>query len=491
MPQAPDPRPDPHPDPRRRKASVIGAGPNGLAAAIVLAQAGLNVTVYEAESTIGGAVRTMDLTLPGFHHDFGSAVHPMAVGSPFFSSLPLADYGLEWIHSPATLAHPLDDGTAVLLPRDLTEAAATLGEDGPAWRRLFEPLATNWPAFAADILRPIPALPAHPLLLARFGLSAILPATTLARRHFRTEPVRALFAGLAAHSFLSLDEPLSASFGLVLGATAHAIGWPIPRGGAQSLANALAAHLTHLGGHIITSTRIRSLADLPPTDLTLCDISPRQLLALSGPNQLTPVYRRLLGRYKYGPAAFKVDYALSAPIPWNAPDCLNAATVHIGGSLDDIAASESAMSSNRHAERPFTLLAHPTLFDPTRAPAGQHIAWAYCHVPNGSTETEATLARLESQIERFATGFRSTILARHVSPPAALEALDANLIGGDISGGAMNLRQLLFRPTRRQYRTSAPNLYLCSASTPPGGGVHGMCGANAARLALRDLNQDR
>jgi phytoene dehydrogenase-like protein len=431
----------------------------------------------------------MDLTLPGFHHDFGSAVHPMAVGSPFFSSLPLADYGLEWIHSPATLAHPLDDGTAVLLPRDLNETASALGEDGPAWRSLMQPLVTQWPQLAEDILRPIPALPRHPVLLARFGLNAILPATTLARRHFRTEPARALFAGLAAHSFLSLDQPLSASFGLVLAATAHAVGWPIPSGGAQSLSNALAAHLIHLGGQIITSTPIRSLGDLPPADLTLCDISPRQLLALASSNQLTPVYRRLLDRYQYGPAAFKVDYALSAPIPWNAPACLQAATVHIGGTLAEIAASESAMSAGRHAEKPFALLSQPTLFDPTRAPAGRHIAWAYCHVPNGSTEYEVTLARLESQIERFAAGFRSTILSRRVSTPATLESMDANLIGGDISGGAYTPGQLLFRPTHRQYRTSAPNLYLCSASTPPGGGVHGMCGVNAARQALRDHEQ--
>jgi phytoene dehydrogenase-like protein len=477
------------PPTRCRTASIVGSGPNGLAAAIVLAQAGLDVTVYEAESTIGGAVRSMDLTLPGFHHDFGSAVHPMAVGSPFFSSLPLADYGLEWIHSPATLAHPLDDGTAVLLPRDLNETASALGEDGPAWRSLMQPLVTQWPQLAEDILRPIPALPRHPFLLARFGLNAILPATTLARRHFRTEPARALFAGLAAHSFLSLDQPLSASFGLVLAATAHAVGWPIPSGGAQSLSNALAAHLIHLGGQIITSTPIRSLGDLPPADLTLCDISPRQLLALASSNQLTPVYRRLLDRYQYGPAAFKVDYALSAPIPWNAPACLQAATVHIGGTLTEIAASESAMSAGRQAEKPFALLSQPTLFDPTRAPAGRHIAWAYCHVPNGSTEYEVTLARLESQIERFAAGFRSTILSRRVSTPATLESMDANLIGGDISGGAYTPGQLLFRPTHRQYRTSAPNLYLCSASTPPGGGVHGMCGVNAARQALRDHEQ--
>jgi phytoene dehydrogenase-like protein len=476
---------------RLRKACVIGSGPNGLAAAIVLAQAGLEVTVYEAESTIGGAVRTMDLTLPGFHHDFGSAVHPFAAGSPFFSSLPLHDYGLEWIHPPDTVAHPFDDGTAVTLPRNLAAAEAALGEDGRAWRRLMRPLASRWADLTADVLGPMLTIPRHPFLLARFGLNAMQPATTVARSHFRTERARALFAGLAAHSFMALDQPLSAAFGLMLGAAAHAPGWPIPRGGAQSLANALAGYLVHLGGRIATDTRIASLRDLPAADLVLCDITPRQLLALAGqpedpprPEQLTRAYRRQLGRYQYGPAAFKVDYALSRPIPWNTPDCLRAGTVHLGGSLDDIAASESAMAHGRCSPRPFVLLAQPTLFDPTRAPADQHIAWAYCHVPNGSTED--MLDRLESQIERFATGFRSCILARHISTPATLEANDANLVGGDIVGGATNLRQLLFRPTRRQYRTTAPNIYLCSSSTPPGGGVHGMCGANAATTALAD-----
>ena len=477
---------------RPRKACVIGAGPNGLAAAIVLAQAGLEVEVFEAEPTVGGAARTMELTLPGFHHDFGSAVHPMAVGSPFFTSLPLADYGLEWIHSPAPLAHPFDDGTAITLERTLAateaalrSAAGSAKSDGHAWRALMEPLATRWPDLTADIFSPMLAVPKHPLLLARFGLNAVLSANTVAHLHFRTEPARALFAGLAAHSFLSLNQSPSASVGLVLGAAAHAVGWPIPRGGAQSLSNALAAYLTHLGGRIATSTRIRSLADLPASDLTLCDISPRQLLALAGENQLTANYRRQLAAYKYGPAAYKVDFALSRPIPWNAPACLRVATVHLGGTLTEIAASESAMAAGRHAEKPFVLLAQPTLFDPTRAPAGKHIAWAYCHVPNGSSED--MLPRIEAQIERFATGFRDCILARHVSTPAALEAMDANLIGGDVVGGAMNLRQLLFRPTRHHYRTSAPDIYICSASTPPGGSVHGMCGANAARLALRRL----
>ena len=479
MPQASESR-------RSGKACVIGAGPNGLAAAIVLAQAGMEVEVFEAEAEVGGAARTMELTLPGFRHDFGSAVHPFAVGSPFFNSLPLGDYGLEWIHSPATLAHPFDDGTAVTLERDLGQAEATFGADGKAWRNLMQPLATRWADMAPDLLRPAIGWPKHPLLLAHFGLHALLPATTLARWRFREERTQALFAGLAAHSVLDLNRPLTASFGLVFGAAAHAVGWPIPRGGAQSIANALAAYLAHLGGRITTSTRIRSFEDLPACDLTLCDITPRQLLALAGETARDPLkssYRRQLGAYKYGPGAFKVDYALSRPIPWNSPDCLRAATVHLGGSLAEIEASEAAAASGRPAEKPFVLLAQPTLFDDSRAPAGKHIAWAYCHVPNGSTEN--MLDRLEGQIERFAAGFRDCILARHVSSPSSLEAMDANLVGGDIGGGGVNLRQFLFRPTWRQYRTSAANIYLCSSSTPPGGGVHGMCGANAARLALR------
>jgi phytoene dehydrogenase-like protein len=484
--------PQPSANQRRRKACVIGAGPNGLSAAIVLAEAGLDVEVFEAEPTIGGAARTMELTLPGFLHDFGSAVHPMAAGSPFFNSLPFEHYGRpEWIQSPAALAHPFENGTAIMLERDLTEAEAALGEDGKAWRALMEPFAKNWNAIATDILRPVIGWPRHPFLLARLGLKAFEPAVHLARGHFRGEPVRALFGGLAAHSFLRLDEPLSASFGLVLGAAAHAVGWPIPRGGAQTLTNALVTHLTHLGGRITTSTRINSFADLPACDLTLCDITPRQLLALAGDsaaNRLTAAYRSQLAAFKYGPGAFKVDYALSSPIPWNARACMRAATVHVGGSLAEIAASEAAMATGQHAEKPFIIVAQPTLFDSTRAPEGKHIAWAYCHVPNGSTESEATLQRMEQQIERFAYGFSNCILARHVSPPAALEAMDANLIGGDISGGAMNLRQFIFRPTSRTYRTSAPDIYLCSSSTPPGGGVHGMCGANAARIALRRLS---
>jgi len=469
---------------QHKKACVIGAGPNGLAAAIVLAQAGLEVEVFEAESQPGGAARTMELTMPGFHHDFGSAVHPMAVGSPFFSTLPLHDYGLEWIHSPAPLAHPLDDGAAVLLERNFDDAQAAFGEDGAAWRGLMEPLAERWPELARDILRPLLAWPRHPLLLARFGIHALPSASFVARQRFRTERVRALFAGLSAHSVLNLNRTLSASFGVVMGVSAHAVGWPIPRGGAQSITNALSGYLAALGGRIHTSTRIEDLRQLPPCDLTLCDLTPQQLLHVSG-EKLSPSYRKRLKQYRYGPGVLKVDYALSGSIPWTATECLRAATVHVGGSMQEIAASEAAMSQGKISERPFVLVAQPTLFDPSRAPEGKHIAWAYCHIPHGSQAN--CLENLENQIERFAPGFRDCVLARRIFAPADLEAMDANLVGGDVNGGAMDIRQLLFRPTWRQYRTSANDVYLCSSSTPPGGAVHGMCGYNAARMALRRL----
>jgi phytoene dehydrogenase-like protein len=467
-----------------RKACVIGAGPNGLAAAIVLAQAGLRVDVLEAESTPGGAVRTLELTLPGFLHDFGSAVYPLGAGSPFFSSLPLSDHGLEWIHSPAALAHPLDDGTAVLLHRDLNQARDSLGLDGLAWDKLMRPFAEHWTEFAPEVLRPVSLVPRHPLLIARFGMVGLQSAQSVVRR-FRNERTRALFAGLAAHSFLSLDEPLSAAFGILMAVPAHAVGWPIPRGGAQSLTDALCDLLSGLGGVVKTSSRVQSLEALADYDLFLCNLTPRQLLEV-GAKRLSDGYNGQLRNFRYGAAAFKVDYALSAPIPWKAADCLRAATVHLGGRFDEIAASEKAVRSGQHAEHPFVLLAQPSLFDSSRAPTGKHTAWAYCHVPNGSNIN--MLERVENQIERFAPGFRDCVLARRVFSPADLESMDANLIGGDIGGGAMNIRQLLFRPTWRHYATSAPNIYLCSASTPPGGGVHGMCGYHAAKMALSKLS---
>lgn len=468
------------------QAAVVGAGPNGLAAAITLAQAGISVMVYEAETIPGGGARTLELTLPGFRHDFGSAVHPLAVGSPFFRKLTLAEYGLEWIHSPAALAHPLDDGTAVLLVRDIDEQCRLLGEDGEAWRRLLEPFARDWWALAKDILEPLSLLPRHPLLLARFGACGALPASVLASRTFKSPRSRALFAGMSAHSFLSLEQLFSSSFGLVMAASAHAVGWPIPRGGSQSITDALIGYLRSLGGSVQTGTAVERLDSLGLVDATLCDTTPRQLVRLAG-DRLNSVDRRRYERFRPGPGIFKVDYALSEPIPWRAKECALAATVHVGGDDAEITASESAVQEGETAEKPFMIVTQPSLFDPGRAPAGRHTAWAYCHVPNGSTED--MLPRMEAQMERFAPGFRECVLARRVFPPRDLAHMDRNLEGGDISGGAVDGLQLFLRPGWRFYATSDPALYLCSSSTPPGGGVHGMCGYNAARMALRRLEQ--
>lgn len=467
-----------------RRAVVVGSGPNGLAAAITLAQAGLEVEVFEAESEPGGGARTMELTLPGFQHDFGSAVHPMAAGSPFFASLPLREHELEWIHFPAPVAHPLDDGTAVVLERDLSAAVRALGADGKAWDSMVRPLVEKWREIAPELLRPMIAVPRHPFMLAKFGLQGLMPATTLARKLFRSERTRALFAGLAAHSMVALDQPLTGSFGIIFAVTAHAVGWPIPRGGAQSITNALRAHLESLGGTVKVSSRVDSLASVGEFSVALCDVTPRQLLDIAG-DRFTPAYRRLLARYRYGPAAFKVDYALSSPIPWKAPECARAATVHLGGTMEEIAASEYDTAHGRHPERPFMLVAQPTLVDPTRAPQGKHIAWTYCHVPNGSTVD--MLPRMEAQLERFAPGFRDCVLARRVLRPADLQSMNANLIGGDIGGGASDWSQLILRPTWRFYSTPARDVYICSSSTPPGGGVHGMCGYHAAKVALKRL----
>jgi phytoene dehydrogenase-like protein len=467
----------------RTKACVIGAGPNGLAAAIVLAQAGLQVEVLEAEPTPGGAARSLELTLPGFRHDFGSAVFPLGAGSPFFSSLPLSNHGLEWIHSPAALAHPLDDGTAVLLQRDLKETRDSLGTDGAAWDKLMRPFVEHWSEFAPEILRPVSFVPRHPWLMARFGMVALQSAQAVARR-FRDPRTRALFAGLAAHSFLNLDEPLSAAFAVLMAVPAHAVGWPIPRGGAQAITNALCGFLSTFGSKVSTSSPVQNLAALPGYDLFLVDLTPRQLVQVGG-ERFSESYRRRLQSFRYGAGVFKVDYALNSPIPWKAADCLRAATLHLGGSFEEIAASEKAVRNGQHADHPFVLLAQPSLFDSSRAPGGKHTAWAYCHVPNGSRVD--MLEKLENQIERFAPGFRDCILARHVFSPADLESMDANLVGGDIGGGVMDLRQFLFRPTSRHYATSARDVYICSSSTPPGGGVHGMCGYHAAKMALSRL----
>jgi phytoene dehydrogenase-like protein len=466
-------------------AIVVGAGPNGLAAAILLARAGLAVRVVEAAGTVGGGTRTGALTLPGFRHDICSAIHPLGLASPFFRRLPLEQHGLAWIHPPAAVAHPLDDGTAVLLERSLEVTAAGLGRDAGAYRHLMAPLVRDWDAIAAAVLGPF-RLPRHPTALVRFGLAALQPARLLAATVFRGERARGLFAGIAAHSILPLEHPATAAFGLVLGVLGHVAGWPLPRGGSQAIADALAGYLRTLGGEIVVGERVDSLAQLPPSRAVLCDITPRQLLRIAG-DKLPPAYQYQLGRYRYGSGAFKIDYALDGPIPWRAAACARSATVHLGGTLPEIAASERAMARGRPAERPFVLLAQQSLFDPTRAPPGHHTAWAYCHVPNGAT-LDMT-APIEAQIERFAPGFRDRILARTVSTPTDLEQYNANYIGGDINGGRADLLQLFTRPVPRlrPYRTPVPGLYLCSSSTPPGGGVHGMCGYWAARTALRDM----
>lgn len=469
------------------RACVIGSGPNGLAAAIVLARAGLEVEVYEAQEKAGGGARTLELTLPGFRHDFGSAVHPMAAGSPFFSTLPLGDCGLQWVHGVAPLAHPLDDGTAVTLEHSLKDQELVLGEDGTAWREMVEPLALRWTDFAADALAPVTKIPRRPFLMANFGRYAMQSARTLVNRHFQSERTKALFAGLAAHSFLSLDEALSPAVGLILAAAAHVVGWPVPRGGSQSITDALIEYLWQLGGQVRTGRRIDSLDELETEGrcrAILCDVTPRQLLRIAG-ERLQKTYRKALGAFRYGPGVFKIDYALSEPIPWRARECLRSITVHVGGTFEDVARSEYAVTHDQIADRPFLLVAQPTLFDPARAPEGKHVAWVYCHVPNGST-VDMT-ARIEAQMERFAPGFQDCVMARHVSTPAVLETMDANIVGGDINGGELSLRQFFFRPALGNYYTGTRGLYLCSASTPPGGGVHGMCGYHAGTMAVRRM----
>ncbi len=464
-------------------AIIVGSGPNGLAAAIRLAQAGLQVQLREARPTIGGGVSSSELTLPGYQHDLCSAIHPLGMGSPFLRTLPLHEYGLTWVQPTLPVAHPLDDGTAAWIAHSLAETVEGLGQDGPRWARIFEPLATQWQALADAILGPRPKF-SHPFLLARFGLLALLPATLVARGAFQSKAAQALFAGLAAHSILPLEQPISASFGLVLGLLAHAVGWPLPRGGAQQIADALAAHLRSLGGEILTSCPVDSLAELPPARAILFDVAPRHFSRIAG-DRLPVAYRRRLERYRHGPGVFKLDYALAGPVPWRAAACQQAGTIHLGGTLAEIAAAERAPWQGRHAERPYVLVAQPSVFDPSRAPAGRHTLWAYCHVPPGST-VDMTDA-IERQIERFAPGFRELILARAAHNTATLEAMNPNYVGGDINNGVQDWRQLWTRPVAQwnPYATPVKGLYLCSAATPPGGGVHGMCGFHAAETVLQ------
>ena len=458
---------------------MVGSGPNGLAAGIRLAQAGCSVLLIEGSDTIGGGARTAELTLPGFLHDTCSAIHPLGIGSPFFRTLPLAKYGLQWIEPELPLVHPLDGGSVVVLQRDLKDASSE-------WRNLFGSFVENWQALADDFLRPMLRIPKHPILMARFGLHAVRSAETLVRGW--RERDQALFAGLAGHSFLPLDERPSAAFGIVLGLMAHAVNWPMPRGGSQQISNALASHFKELGGAIQTDTWAKSLDQLPPARTYMFDVTPRQLIEIAGA-KIPSSYKQKLTRYRYGPGVFKVDYALSAPIPWRAPECARAGTIHLGGTFPEIARAERDVWAGKLPERPFVLLAQPTLFDPSRAPAGKHIAWAYCHVPNGSTADASAL--IEAQIERFAPGFRDCVLACTKRNCTDMERSNPNYVGGDINGGAATLWQLIARPTLslNPYATAIPGVFLCSSSTPPGGGVHGMCGFHAAQAALRYLGK--
>jgi phytoene dehydrogenase-like protein len=464
-------------------AIVIGSGPNGLSAAIALAQAGLKVTVFEANLTIGGGVRSAALTLPGFIHDTCSAVHPFAVASPFWQTLPLAAHGLEWIEPSVMLAHPFDDGSAMQVERSIDTTAAALGRDAGAYRRTIGRVADDWPRLERAVLGPL-TIPRHPIALASFGRRALRSASALAASEFADLRTRAMFGGIAAHGMLPLDRPLTAGVGLALGAMCHVAGWRLPRGGAQSITSALVGHLRSLGGDVVADAPVTSIDALPPARVVICDLSPTPLLRIAG-HKFPAWYRRKLEHYRYGMGVFKVDWALSAPIPWTAEGCRRAGTLHLGGSLAEIAASETAAWNGQIADRPFVLLSQPTVCDPSRAPAGRHVAWGYCHVPSASTAD--MLDRIERQIERFAPGFRECVLARSILTPADIESNNRNLVGGDIAAGVADLRQFFTRPTWRTYSTPVEGVYICSASTPPGVGVHGMCGYYAAKRALRDV----
>ena len=465
-------------------AIVVGAGPNGLAAAITLARAGRSVRVYEAAEEPGGGTRTAELTLPGFRHDRCSTILPLTIASPFFASVDLAAHGVELVHPDAPVAHPLDGGRAVVLDRSVAATAAALGgDDGRAWRRLFGPLVRDAELLGPEILGPVVHVPRHPLALARFGLPALRSTIGLARARFDGPEARALFAGISAHSMLRLDRPLSASFGLVLGLYAHAVGWPMVRGGADGIARALVAELESAGGELVLGRRITDLAELPPARAVLLDVVPRQLVAIAG-DRLSASTRRAAERYRHGPGIFKVDWALDGPVPWGADGARRAATVHLGGTIEEVAASEADVSAGRHPDRPYVLFVQYAQWDPTRAPAGRATAWAYCHIPAGSTIDMTD--RIEAQVERFAPGFRERILARATTSPSQMAAYDENYVGGDINGGVQDIRQLIVRPwpALDPYRVG-DGIYLCSSSTPPGGGVHGMAGWHAAQSALR------
>jgi phytoene dehydrogenase-like protein len=466
---------------------VVGAGPNGLSAAIEMARAGYQTILVERAETIGGGVRSAQLTRPGFVHDVCAAVFPLGIGSPFLEQLPLADYGLRWVHAPVVLAHVLEGGKAVLLDSSIQRTAAGLGQDGDRYLQLMEPLLRDWHKLLEDVLSPL-YWPSHPIVLARFAQRAMHSAKGLADAWFGGRRARALVAGLAAHSMLPLDSLGSGAFALVLGVLGHAVGWPFVQGGAQNLTDALADIFGMWGGQIVTGRDIRSLSHLPRARAALLDVSPRQLVKIAG-WWLPRLYRRQLASYRYGPGVFKIDWALDGPIPWQAEECLRAGTVHIGGTFEEVAGAEKAVWLGQHPDRPFIILSQPSLFDSTRCPVGAHTAWAYCHVPNGSRVDMA--ARIEGQIERLAPGFRRRITGRHTRTAAQHERENPNCVGGDINGGLADIRQLFTRPAVRHdpYSTPVRDLYICSASTPPGGGVHGMCGYYAAQTAIRCLQR--
>ncbi len=464
---------------------VVGSGPNGLSAAIALQKAGLSILLIEAASTIGGNMRSAELTLPGFIHDIGSAIHPLAAGSPFFASLPLKEFGLEYIFPAYAAAHPFDDGTATVLESSVHKTASGLGIDSDSYSKLFSRLVNEWPMIESDVLGPF-RIPHHPLAMANFGMKALLPANTLARKYFKGEKARGLFAGMAAHGLLPFSKMASAAAGLLLMIQGHRKGWPLIRGGTQQLANALSAYFVSIGGKIQTGFRIEKLMDLPSARAVVLDLSPKQALQIAG-YSFSSSYGNQLEKYRYGMGVYKLDWALDAPIPFTAASCALAGTIHLGNTYAEIASNEQLTADGKHPEKPFVLLAQQSLFDPTRAPDGKHTAWAYCHVPNGSVMDMRTA--IEKQVERFAPGFRERILATHTMDTKELETYNPNNVGGTINGGVQDIRQLFTRPALRlsPYRTSAKGIYLCSASTPPGGGVHGMCGFQAAKRVLRDI----
>ncbi|NBC26881.1 MAG: NAD(P)-binding protein [Bacteroidetes bacterium] len=463
-------------------AVIVGSGPNGLAAGIRLALEGLRVKIFEASDTVGGGMRTKELMQPGFRHDICSAIHPMAASSPFMSRLPLGEFGLEWIRPEYPLAHPMDDGPAAILQHDITATAEAFGADADAYRSVMEPIVHHWKELTNDFLGPL-TFPYHPLLMARFGLNAIKSAGRFQRR-YQTDLAKALFGGIAAHSILDLDEPITTAIGLVLGAAGHAVGWPLPRGGSQMIADSMAAYFESLGGEIETGTEVKSLNQLPAHTCVLFDLTPRQVVDIAG-EQLPDNYKKRLEKFRYGAGVFKVDYILTEPVPWNDSRCQKAGTVHLGGTFDEISVSEKQMANGHHPDKPYVLVAQQSLFDDSRTPDDRHTLWAYCHVPSGSERNMTK--EIEDQIERFAPGFRDTVEQRHTMTTSQFEAYNANYFGGDINGGRQDIWQLFTRPLHlvHPYATPAKGLYICSASTPPGGGVHGMCGYHAAMLALK------